>query len=134
MTFTPQPPVRVAIGCGGTEGFISRPGSGRRACAAWLRGDVAYFAQGCGSASGARRLSGVEVIALPAVGLKRGGEIAFLRGFIRSYRVAARLFKRARRRLPLAMGGFTQRAADSGGEEGWGMDVPSRIEHYPRPR
>ena len=44
---------------------------------------------------------------LPAVGLKRGGEIAFVRGFIRSYRAAAKLFKSCPPQAALAMGGFT---------------------------
>jgi UDP-N-acetylglucosamine--N-acetylmuramyl-(pentapeptide) pyrophosphoryl-undecaprenol N-acetylglucosamine transferase len=52
-------------------------------------------------------VSGMEVIALPTVGLKRGSEITFVRGFIRSYRVAAKLFKPHPPQVALAMGGFT---------------------------
>ena len=49
----------------------------------------------------------MEVVTLPAVGLKRGGEIAFVRGFIQSYRAAAKLFKSRPPQAALAMGGFT---------------------------
>ena len=54
-----------------------------------------------------RGISGMEVVTLPVVGLKRGGEIAFVRGFIQSYRAAARLFKSRPPQAALAMGGFT---------------------------
>jgi UDP-N-acetylglucosamine--N-acetylmuramyl-(pentapeptide) pyrophosphoryl-undecaprenol N-acetylglucosamine transferase len=49
----------------------------------------------------------MEVVTLPAVGLRRGGEIAFVRGFIQSYRAAARLFRMRPPQAALAMGGFT---------------------------
>ena len=52
-------------------------------------------------------ISGVEILTLPAVGLKRGGKWAFLRGFIQSYRVAARRFRSCPPQAALAMGGFT---------------------------
>ena len=52
-------------------------------------------------------VSGMEVVTLPAVGLRRGGEIAFVRGFIQSYRAAARLFRMCPPQAALAMGGFT---------------------------
>ena len=48
----------------------------------------------------------MEVVSLPAVGLKRSGEIAFFRGFVRSYRAAATLFKTCPPQAALAMGGF----------------------------
>lgn len=49
----------------------------------------------------------MEVFTLPAIGLRRGGEIAFVRGFIQSYRATAKLFKLHRPLAALAMGGFT---------------------------
>jgi UDP-N-acetylglucosamine--N-acetylmuramyl-(pentapeptide) pyrophosphoryl-undecaprenol N-acetylglucosamine transferase len=52
-------------------------------------------------------VSGMEVVTLPTVGLRRGGEIAFVRGFIQSYRAAARLFRMRPPQAALAMGGFT---------------------------
>jgi len=54
-----------------------------------------------------RGVSGMEVVTLPAVGLKRGGEIGFVRGFIQSYRAAAKVFKLRPPQAALAMGGFT---------------------------
>ena len=54
-----------------------------------------------------RGVSGMEVVILPAVGLTRGGEIGFVRGFIQSYRAAAKLFRSSPPKIALAMGGFT---------------------------
>jgi UDP-N-acetylglucosamine--N-acetylmuramyl-(pentapeptide) pyrophosphoryl-undecaprenol N-acetylglucosamine transferase len=51
-------------------------------------------------------ISGMETVTLPAVGLNRGGQIGFLAGFFKSYRLARRLFARRRPDLVLAMGGF----------------------------
>src|SRR5207237_7338791 len=48
-----------------------------------------------------------EVVTLPAVGLRRGREIAFVRGFTQSYRAARNLFRFRPPRVALAMGGFT---------------------------
>src|SRR5206468_1721718 len=52
-------------------------------------------------------VSGMEIATLPAVGLRRGAAIAFLRGFVRSYRMAAKLFRSQPPTAVLAMGGFT---------------------------
>jgi UDP-N-acetylglucosamine--N-acetylmuramyl-(pentapeptide) pyrophosphoryl-undecaprenol N-acetylglucosamine transferase len=107
MTPLPQPPVRVAIACGGTGGHLF-PGLAvadqlvRRGCAATLLISPKEVDQGA-----VRGISGMEIVTLPAVGLKRGGEIAFVRGFIRSYRAAAKLFKSSPPQAALAMGGFT---------------------------
>ncbi len=51
--------------------------------------------------------TGMEIISLPAVGLRRGGALVFVRGLGQSYRAAARAFKAFRPRAVLAMGGFT---------------------------
>ncbi len=51
--------------------------------------------------------SGMEVVTLPAVALKRGGGIAFVRGCLQSYRAAKRLFQLRPPPAALAMGGFT---------------------------
>jgi UDP-N-acetylglucosamine--N-acetylmuramyl-(pentapeptide) pyrophosphoryl-undecaprenol N-acetylglucosamine transferase len=51
--------------------------------------------------------SGIEIVTLSAVALKRGREIAFVRGFLRSYRTANSLFQLRPPRAALAMGGFT---------------------------
>ncbi len=104
---SPQPPVQVAIGCGGTGGHLF-PGLAvadqlaRRSCKVMLLispKDVDHQA--------VQGVSGVDVFSLPAVGLTRGSEIAFVRGFIQSYRAAARLFKLCPPQAALAMGGFT---------------------------
>ena len=110
MTPLPQPPVRVAIACGGTGGHLF-PGLAvadqlvRRGCATTLLISPKEVDQGA-----VRAVSGMEIVTLPAVGLKRGGEIAFVRGFIRSYHAAAKLFKSRPPQAALAMGGFTSAA------------------------
>ena len=129
-----QQPVRVAIGCGGTGGHLF-PGLAvadqlvRRGCEVMLLISPKEVDQQV-----VRGVSGMEVVSLPAVGLKRRGEIAFVRGFVRSYRAAAKLFKSCPPQAALAMGRFASAPADSGGAEGWGVDLPPRIEHDPRPR
>jgi UDP-N-acetylglucosamine--N-acetylmuramyl-(pentapeptide) pyrophosphoryl-undecaprenol N-acetylglucosamine transferase len=50
---------------------------------------------------------GFPVVTLPAVGLTRGGEMAFLRGFARSYRASKAAFRSCPPQAALAMGGFT---------------------------
>ena len=107
MTPSPQSPLRVAIACGGTGGHLF-PGLAvaeqllRRGCAVLLLISPKDVDQ-----QAVQAVSGMEVVTLPAVGLKRGGEIAFARGFIRSYRAAARLFRGRPPQAALAMGGFT---------------------------
>ncbi len=97
----------MAIACGGTGGHLF-PGLAvaeqlvRRGCAAMLLISPKEVDQ-----QAVQGVSGMEVVTLPAVGLKRGGEIAFVRGFIQSYRAAARLFKSRPPQAALAMGGFT---------------------------
>src|ERR1043165_1881944 len=51
--------------------------------------------------------SGMEIVTLPAVGLQRGGEFSFVRGFGKSYRAAKRHFESHPPQAALAMGGFT---------------------------
>jgi len=97
----------IAIACGGTGGHLF-PG---------LAVAHELLAHGCrvtllvspkdGDQQAVKRLLGMEVMTLPAVGLKRGGEIAFLRGFCRSYRAAKKLFQTRCPQAVLAMGGFT---------------------------
>ncbi len=107
MTPASLPPVRVALGCGGTGGHLF-PGLAvadqlvRRGCEVMLLISPKEVDQ-----QAVRGVSGMEVVALPAVGLKRHGEIAFARGFARSYRAAAKLFKSCPPQAALAMGGFT---------------------------
>jgi len=103
-----QPPfVRVAIACGGTGGHLF-PGLAvaaalvRRGCVPTLLISPKEVDQ-----EAVKGLSGMEIVTLPAVGLIRGGELAFVRGFIRSFRASARLFKSLPPQAALAMGGFT---------------------------
>ncbi len=54
-----------------------------------------------------RNISGMNLVTLPAVGLQRGSELAFLRGFGQSWRAARKSFKSSRPNAVIAMGGFT---------------------------
>jgi UDP-N-acetylglucosamine--N-acetylmuramyl-(pentapeptide) pyrophosphoryl-undecaprenol N-acetylglucosamine transferase len=54
-----------------------------------------------------QRTTGMRICTLPAVGLSGGQRIAFIRGFVASYRAARKLFKADRPDAVLAMGGFT---------------------------
>src|ERR1022692_628541 len=107
MTALSQSPVRVAIACGGTGGHFF-PGLAvadqlvRRGCATMLIISPKEVDQ-----EAVKGISSMEIVTLPAVALKRGGEIAFVRGCIRSYRAAAKLFKSRPPQAVLAMGGFT---------------------------
>ena len=107
MTLACEQPIRVAIGCGGTGGHLF-PGLAvadqlvRRGCQVKLLISPKEVDQ-----QAIQGLSGMEVISLPAVALQRRREVAFVRGFIRSYRAAAKLFGSCPPQAVLAMGGFT---------------------------
>ncbi|MFO1478521.1 MAG: undecaprenyldiphospho-muramoylpentapeptide beta-N-acetylglucosaminyltransferase [Verrucomicrobiota bacterium] len=100
-------PPHIAIACGGTGGHLF-PGlavAGRlaaRGCSVCLLVSPKDVDQ-----QAVRDISGMTIATLPAVGLTRGRRIAFLRGFIRSYRASRRLFRARRPDAVLAMGGFT---------------------------
>jgi UDP-N-acetylglucosamine--N-acetylmuramyl-(pentapeptide) pyrophosphoryl-undecaprenol N-acetylglucosamine transferase len=101
---------RVALACGGTGGHIF-PG---------LAVAASLVQQGCQvtllvSTKEVDRLAvqqapGLQVHALPAVGLARGRAPAFLRGFAQSFLATLKLFRTQRPRACLAMGGFTSAA------------------------
>lgn len=107
MSSLPQQAVRVVIACGGTGGHLF-PGLAvaeqlvQHGCDPMLLVSAKAVDQ-----QALERVSGVEVFALPAVGLTRGRELAFIRGFMQSYRAAAQLFKARPPHVVLAMGGFT---------------------------
>jgi UDP-N-acetylglucosamine--N-acetylmuramyl-(pentapeptide) pyrophosphoryl-undecaprenol N-acetylglucosamine transferase len=54
-----------------------------------------------------KTVSGMDIITLPAVGLSRGRGLAFLRGFIQSYRAAKKQFQSDVPQAVITMGGFT---------------------------
>src|SRR5512136_2653577 len=97
----------VAIACGGTGGHLF-PGLAvaaqlvRQGCAVTLLISPKEVDQ-----EAVKAVSSMEVVALPAVALKRGGWIAFMRGFARSYRATKELFRSRHTHAVLAMGGFT---------------------------
>ena len=104
--YLPQPR-RIAIACGGTGGHLF-PGIAiaeklaERGCDVTLLVSSKEVDQQV-----VKNSKDVEVVTLPAVGLKRGGVVAFLRGFHRSHRAARRLFRSHVPDAVLAMGGFT---------------------------
>jgi len=97
----------VAIACGGTGGHLF-PGLAvaerivERACAVALLVSPKEVDQ-----QAVKTVEGMEIVTLPAVGLQRGSEMAFVRGFSRSFRAAKTLFKSRPPCAALAMGGFT---------------------------
>jgi len=97
----------VAIACGGTGGHLF-PGLAvagelrRRGCSITLLVSPKEVDQ-----RGVKDVHDARVETLPAVGLSRGGGIAFAHGFIRSYRASRRIFKSSPPGAVLAMGGFT---------------------------
>jgi UDP-N-acetylglucosamine--N-acetylmuramyl-(pentapeptide) pyrophosphoryl-undecaprenol N-acetylglucosamine transferase len=107
---TSQPAPTIAIACGGTGGHLF-PGVAvaeqlvRRGCRPLLLISPKEVDQ-----QAVKTASGMDVVTLPAVGLSRGHSLAFLRGFVRSYRAARNHFKTTPPRAALAMGGFTAAA------------------------
>ncbi len=103
-------PLRVAIACGGTGGHLF-PGVAvasqlvARGCKVTLLVSPKDVDQ-----QAVRDVTNMEVHTLPAVGLQRGREVAFLHGFAKSYRAAKKLFKSQPPHAALAMGGFTSAA------------------------
>lgn len=107
MTRNPTSAPNVAIACGGTGGHLF-PGLAvahqlaRRGCALTLLISPKEIDQQAVQAA-----EEMEIVTLPAIGLQRGRELAFARGFARSYRAAKRYFVWRRPHAVLAMGGFT---------------------------
>src|SRR5581483_4063839 len=105
-----QPPVRVAIACGGTGGHLF-PGIAvagellQLGCAVTLLISPKDVDQ-----QAVKSAVGMEIATLPAVGLSGGNRLAFFRGFLRSLRVAREMFQKNLPDAVLAMGGFTSAA------------------------
>lgn len=97
----------IAIACGGTGGHLF-PGQAvaaqlaRRGCTVTLLVSPKDVDQ-----QAVKAARGMEIVTLPAVGLSHGRRLAFLRGFVRSYRAAADYFDLRPQHAVLAMGGFT---------------------------
>ena len=107
MTHQTRPSPHIAIACGGTGGHFF-PGVAvadqlvQRGCRVTLLVSPKEVDQ-----QAVKMTAGMEIVTLPAVGLKRGRELAFIRGFWQSYRAAKKHFKLAPPQAALAMGGFT---------------------------
>jgi UDP-N-acetylglucosamine--N-acetylmuramyl-(pentapeptide) pyrophosphoryl-undecaprenol N-acetylglucosamine transferase len=97
----------VAIACGGTGGHLF-PGLAvaeqimRHGCPVTLLISAKEVDR-----QAAQQAAGMDIVTLPAIGLTRGRGLAFLRGFVRSYREAKQAFQVRPPRAVLAMGGFT---------------------------
>src|SRR2546423_12113792 len=97
----------VAIACGGTGGHLF-PGLAvaeklrARDCAVTVLISPKEIDQ-----HAIRTVSGMNVVKLPAVGLQAGTWLAFLAGFMQSFRLARKLFQTSPPQAALAMGGFT---------------------------
>ena len=104
---TPAQAPKIAIACGGTGGHFF-PGVAvgeqlvRRGCDVTLLISPKDVDQ-----QAAQKISGMTIVTLPAVGLSGGKKIAFLRGFIQSYRAARNHFRNHPTHAVLEMGGFT---------------------------
>jgi UDP-N-acetylglucosamine--N-acetylmuramyl-(pentapeptide) pyrophosphoryl-undecaprenol N-acetylglucosamine transferase len=96
----------VVIACGGTGGHLF-PGLAvgqelrQRGCAVTLMVSPKDVDQ-----QAIQSITGMGIVTLPAVGLATGRLIGFLRGFIRSYRIARSCFAQRTPKFVLAMGGF----------------------------
>jgi UDP-N-acetylglucosamine--N-acetylmuramyl-(pentapeptide) pyrophosphoryl-undecaprenol N-acetylglucosamine transferase len=102
-----QPDLSIAIACGGTGGHLF-PGIAvaekllQRNCAVTLMISPKEVDQ-----QAVKNISGMNLVTLPAVGLQRGAELAFLRGFGQSWRASRKSFKSSPPNAVIAMGGFT---------------------------
>jgi len=107
MSAQPHLSPLIAIACGGTGGHLF-PGLAvaeklqRRGCAVTLMISPKEVDQ-----QAVRTATDFQVVTLPAVGLERGRQIAFVRGFGKSYLAAHRIFRCQKPQAALAMGGFT---------------------------
>jgi UDP-N-acetylglucosamine--N-acetylmuramyl-(pentapeptide) pyrophosphoryl-undecaprenol N-acetylglucosamine transferase len=97
----------IAIACGGTGGHLF-PGLAvaekllERDCHVTLMISPKDVDQ-----QAVKNVSGMDLVTLPAVGLQRGAEFAFVRGLSQSWKTARDSFKTSRPNAVVAMGGFT---------------------------
>jgi UDP-N-acetylglucosamine--N-acetylmuramyl-(pentapeptide) pyrophosphoryl-undecaprenol N-acetylglucosamine transferase len=97
----------VAIACGGTGGHLFPGLAVARELIDLNCRVIVLISPKEIDQTAAQQASGMEVVTLPAVGLTQGRKLAFLRGFISSYRASSALFRKERPAAALAMGGFT---------------------------
>jgi UDP-N-acetylglucosamine--N-acetylmuramyl-(pentapeptide) pyrophosphoryl-undecaprenol N-acetylglucosamine transferase len=99
--------IRVVIACGGTGGHLF-PGLAvaeqlkQRGCGITLLVSPKEVDQ-----LAVKAARDMRVETLPSVGLVRGSRLAFVRGFVQSYRAARKIFSAEPPDAVLAMGGFT---------------------------
>jgi UDP-N-acetylglucosamine--N-acetylmuramyl-(pentapeptide) pyrophosphoryl-undecaprenol N-acetylglucosamine transferase len=104
---TPPREPKIAIACGGTGGHLF-PGLAvaaqlvKRGCAVTILISPKDVDQ-----QAVKKITGVEIVTLPAVALTQGRFLAFASGFVRSYWAAKKHFKTHPPQAALAMGGFT---------------------------
>ena len=97
----------IAIACGGTGGHLF-PGLALAGQLGRHGGKVTLLISPKEvDQQAVKEAGGVEIVTLPAVGLSRGRGIAFLRGFLQSYRAAAKRFHTGPPQAVITMGGFT---------------------------
>ena len=107
MTPKPGEQVNIAIACGGTGGHLF-PGLAvadqliKHGAGVTLMISPKEIDQLAVKTAGAMR-----VVTLPAIGLTKGRAFAFFKGFLQSYKIAARCFAELGPQAVLAMGGFT---------------------------
>ncbi len=105
MNQPPQP--RIAIACGGTGGHLF-PGMAvadeliARGCDVMLLISPKEVDQ-----QAVKTALGLEIVTLPAVGLTRGQQLEFFKGFFKSRAEAKKVFRDRPPQAVLAMGGFT---------------------------
>ncbi len=107
MTSNPECHPHVAIACGGTGGHLF-PGIAVGSEVLTRGGRVTLFvSEKEVDRQAARSVRDMAIVALPSVGLVRGGLFAFVRGLLRSRSQARARFRVDAPQLVLAMGGFT---------------------------
>jgi UDP-N-acetylglucosamine--N-acetylmuramyl-(pentapeptide) pyrophosphoryl-undecaprenol N-acetylglucosamine transferase len=103
---TPTPAPSIAIACGGTGGHLF-PGLAvaqqlrQRGCDVTLLISLKQVDR-----QAVNTVTGLDWVALPAVGWSRGQAVPFVRGFLAAYRAAAQHFRARPPRAVLSMGGF----------------------------
>ena len=107
MTHPAPSPFRVAIACGGSGGHLFPGLAVAQQLRQWDAAVTLLVSPKEVDQAALGSARGLDIATLPAVGLSRGREMAFVGGFARSYRAAKTVFKSCPPQAALAMGGFT---------------------------